>query len=293
MDGLLTPISTSRLSADNNEPLFQEVVRQKDTAKPTQSSGQISLRSPEEALEVLRHEPDYDQLVATLRYLSHEDAGSAFNIKEPSPMTAKQVQVLVSEIVPNYWTVLNEDSHEIKSSALGLLLSCLRSLTGVNAIIVRLRTLLQEAKSGDGKPKRPDIAINLAVLLNLVSLVLKGDGSIHGIWNAATRTLKGNVKSRMLLQEILSTFGSGRVLSLTAEALEHAKGHKAAVDTNNIWLANGLEYTKWLSENIVKWQLTSPTPDETKLCSELFLKALRLGHSGKTAGNAFHFRDDD
>ncbi|KHE89962.1 hypothetical protein GE21DRAFT_700 [Neurospora crassa] len=194
-------------------------------------------------------------------------------------MTAKLVQVLVSEIVPNYWTLLNEDSHETKSSALGLLLACLRSLTGVNAIIVRLRAWLQEAKSGDGKSKRPDIAINLAVLLNLVCLLLKGNDSIRGIWKSATRTLNGNLNTRMLSQEMLSTFGSGRIISLTAEALEHAKGHKAEIDVNNIWLANGPEYTKWLSQNIVKWQLTSPTSDETKLCSELFLKALRLGHS--------------
>ena len=283
----MTPISTSRLSA-NNESLLQEVVlKKKDTIERTHSSGQISLRSPEEALEVLRHEPDYDQLVATLQYLSREESGSTFDIKEPGPTTAKLVQVLVSEIVPNYWTLLNEDSRDTKSSALGLLLSCLRSLTGTNAIIVRLRALLQEAKSSDGKPKRPDIAINLAVLLNLVCLLLKGDDCIRAIWNAVTRTLKGNVKARMLSQEVLSTFGSGRVLSLTAEALEHAKDHKAEVDTSNIWLANGQEYTKWLSENIVKWQLTSPTPDETKLCSELFLKALRLGHSGKIAGNGF------
>ncbi|CCC08577.1 hypothetical protein SMACR_05821 [Sordaria macrospora] len=279
MDGLLTPISTSRLSANKNEPLLQEVVLKKDTAKPNQSSAQRPVNSPEEALEVLRHEPDYDQLVATLRFLDHEEAGSAFSIKEPNPMAAKLVQVLVSEIVPNYWTLLNEESRETKSSALGLLLSCLRSLTGVNAIIVRLKALLQETKAGDGKPKRPDIAINLTVLLNLACLLLKGDDTIRGIWNAATKTLKGNVKTRMLLQEILSTFGSGRILSLTAEALEHAKGHKAEVDTSNIWIANGPEYTKWLSANIVKWQLTSPTPDETKLCSELFLKALRLGHS--------------
>ncbi|KAL0468935.1 telomere length regulation domain-containing protein [Neurospora intermedia] len=280
MNGLLTPISTSRLSANPNEPLLQEVGLKKETVKPNQSPGQRPLNSPEEALEVLRHEPNYDQLVATLRFLSHEDlAGSTFSIKEPSPMTAKLVQVLVSEIVPNYWTLLNEDSHETKSSALGLLLACLRSLTGVNAIIVRLRAWLQEAKSGDGKSKRPDIAINLAVLLNLVCLLLKGNDSIRGIWKSATRTLNGNLNTRMLSQELLSTFGSGRIISLTAEAIEHAKGHKAEIDVNNIWLANGPEYTKWLSQNIVKWQLTSPTSDETKLCAELFLKALRLGHS--------------
>ncbi|KAK3488943.1 telomere length regulation protein-domain-containing protein [Neurospora hispaniola] len=280
MNGLLTPISTSRLSANPNESLLQEVGLKKETLKPNQSPGQRPLNSPEEALEVLRHEPNYDQLVATLRFLSHEDlAGSTFSIKEPSPMTAKLVQVLVSEIVPNYWTLLNEDSHETKFSALGLLLACLRSLTGVNAIIVRLRAWLQEAKSGDGKSKRPDIAINLAVLLNLVGLLLKGNDSIRGIWKSATRTLSGNLNTRMLSQEMLSTFGSGRIISLTAEAIEHAKGHKAEIDLNNIWLANGPEYTKWLSQNIVKWQLTSPTSDETKLCSELFLKALRLGHS--------------
>lgn len=294
MNGLLTPISTSRLSANPNEPLLQEVGLNKETVKPNQSPGQRPLNSPEEALEVLRHEPNYDQLVATLRFLSHEDlAGSTFSIKEPSPMTAKLVQVLVSEIVPNYWALLNEDSHETNSSALGLLLACLRSLTGVNAIIVRLRAWLQEAKSGDGKSKRPDIAINLAILLNMVCLLLKGNESIRGIWKSATRTLSGHLNTRMLSQEMLSTFGSGRIISLTAEAIEHAKGHKAEIDVNNIWLANGPEYTKWLSQNIVKWQLTSPTSDETKLCSELFLKALRLGHSGKTFANSSGFSNHD
>lgn len=282
------PISTSRLSANHNEPLLQEVILKKDTTKPAHSSGHITPKAPEEALEVLRNEPDYDQLVATLRFLSHEGStGSSFSIKDPSPMTAKLVQVLVSEIVPNYWTLLNEDSHETKSSALGLLLYCLRSLTGVNAIIVRLRALLQDAKPGDGNSKRPDVAINLAILLNLACLLLKGDESIRDILTTATRTLNGSFKTRMLSQEIISTFGSGRILSLTAEATEHAKRHKAEVDTSNIWLANGPEYTQWLSENIAKWQLSSPTPEETKICSELFLKALRLGHSGKTTANGF------
>ena len=294
MDGLLTPISTSRLNANHNEPLLQEVVLIKVTEKHNSTSGQKPPNSPEEALQVLRHEPDYDQLVATLRFLSQEEPGSAFSIKEPSPITAQLVQALVSEIVPNYWALLNEDSCETNSSALGLLLACLRSLTGVNAIIVRLRALLQEAKSGDGKnPKRPDIVINLAVLLHLACRLLKGDEIIRGTWIAATRTLNGTIKTRMISQEVISTFGSGRIISLTAEATEHAKGHKAEVDTSNIWLAKGPEYTKWLSENIVKWQLSSPTPDETRLCSELFLKALRLGHSGKAVANDSDFWDDD
>src|SRR5689334_11641259 len=96
---------------------------------------------PEEALEALSHEPEYRSLISTLRYLSstHREGAAGFDIRQPSPVSAQLIQVLVSEITPNYWTVLKEDAGERETSGLGLLISCLRSVGGINAILARLK----------------------------------------------------------------------------------------------------------------------------------------------------------
>ncbi|KAK0624707.1 telomere length regulation protein-domain-containing protein [Bombardia bombarda] len=243
---------------------------------------------PEDALEVLRHEPGYDLLVSTLRQLAREQPDSAsFSIHRPSPLSAQIVQVLVSEIVPNYWTLLKEDSNDggnaSSSSALGLLLTCLRSITSINAILVRLRALIQEAKAETGnKTKRPDISMNTAILLDLLCNVLQGDVCVSEIWRKASAGQDvDSPKLRPLSQELLSIFGSGRIISLAAEADEISKtgSNKTTAAADGIWPADALRYTQWLGQNIVKWQLSDPTAEQTKLCSDLFAKALRLGRS--------------
>ncbi|KAK3335755.1 telomere length regulation protein-domain-containing protein [Cercophora scortea] len=281
MDGLLTPVSSHRVDGKRSAmSLIEEVGVKLHQGKTRLSPQQSSPNSPEDDLEILRNEPGYESLVAVLRPLAREQPDpTVFSIKRPGPLGAQLVQILVSEIVPNYWTLMKEDSNGGKASGLGLLLACLRSITGINAILVRLRALIQDIKSEEGKAKRADVSINLGILLDLLCRILDGDVCVSGIWNAATAGLDSQATLRPLSQEMISIFGSGRIISLAAEAAEFTKPNEIDIGIDHQWPADGLRYTKWLGRNIVTWQLSNPSPEQTKLCSELFAKTLRLGHS--------------
>ena len=281
MEGLLTPVSSSRPNEQRNETRAAQQATGTaldDTVRTKSSHG--SFKTPEDALEVLRHEPDYKSLVSVLRFLSPGKSElDVFNIARPGPVSAQLVQVLVSEIVPNYWALLKEDSHGGKASPLKLLIGCLHSITGINSILVRLKALIQEAKSETKEPKRPDISLNLGILLDLLCFVLKGDGSVYEIWKFARATLESEAKTRPLAQELVTLFGSGKIVSLSAEAAELLKDKKTQKISDEIWQADSLRYTEWLGRNIVKWLTSDSAVGQTKICSDLFVKSLQLGHS--------------
>lgn len=287
MDELLRPASVIRKAKDNSEAGFlQELtLRERSNGAETRPKPQNKTPStPEDALETLKNEPDYDSLVSALTFLSrYESDGSSFpSIKLPSPLSAQLVHVLVSEIVPNYWALLIEDAHQPKNSGLRLLLYCLSSITGINAILVRLRALIQEAKSeATAKAKRPDISLNLGILLELLCRVLQGDGWLLEAWRIATSGQDGPARTRPRLQEMVATFGGGRVVAIAAEAEGIARASDSSKKVGNIWPADSVQYTEWLGRNIVKLVLSDLGPDETKFGSDLFAKSLRLGHSGK------------
>ncbi|KAL2261164.1 hypothetical protein VTK26DRAFT_4617 [Humicola hyalothermophila] len=279
MDELLKPVSITR--AVKEEPQLREVSSRAhsdgETAQPKPQP--TAPTSAEDALEILRHEPDYDSLVAVLRFLSRHrktDVLEFPSIKLPSPLSAQLVQVLVSDIVPNYWTLLLEDVGTGKNSGLKLLLYCLSNVTAVNAILARLRALIQEAKSeATEKAKRPDISLHLGILLDLLSRLLQGDGWLLEAWQVATSGQDGPARVKPRVHEILATFGNGRIVSLAAEADELADRKS----TDTLWPAHPLHYTLWLARNVVTWQLSDYASKDTKFGPDLLLKALRLGHS--------------
>lgn len=286
MDELLKPVSTVRRNHNEEDFLRELSVRDpSNSVKAKPKPPQISHpASPEDALEVLKNEPDYDSLVSVLRFLSgngSQEAPGFAGIKLPNPLNVQIVQVLVSDIVPTYWMLLTEDKHEGKDSGLKLLLYCLSSITGINATLLRLSTLIQEAKSEvTDKEKRPDISLNLGVFLDLLCRLLRGDSWITEAWRAATAGQDSPARVKPRVQQILRTFGSGRIISVAAEAEEATKTGSLKT-SDNIWLADPLQYTLWLGRNIVTWQSSDFATKEPKFASDLFIKARSLGHYGK------------
>ncbi len=227
-----------------------------------------------EALERLKDEPDYDTLVFVLRYLVSEVASS--DVRHPSPVSAQIVQVLVTEIVPNYWVLLKEESYGEapgkpgrKVASRDLLLQCLRSITGLHALLVRLRVLLAEAKVA--KTKHQDTLLSLGILIELLSDLLEGEDSIQRLWDASVSTTDPESRRKPLSQELVSTIGGARILSLAAEAEKLMQ--TASELGSERWLSEGRAYSSWLVANITRWVLQDQTPEETRLCADLFLKA--------------------
>ncbi|KAK4105912.1 hypothetical protein N658DRAFT_463732 [Parathielavia hyrcaniae] len=289
MDELLRPAGIIRTITGPKEPevefLRESTVQDRSNdAQPKSTARHKPPASLEDALETLRHEPDYDSLIAVLVFLSHHkpDGASFPIIKLPSPLSAQLVQVLVSQIVPNYWALLLEDSHQAKDSGLRLLLYCLASITGVNAALVRLSALIQEAKfEATAKTKRPDLCINLGIILDLLCRLIQGDGWLSEAYRAATSGADGPARVRPRVQEIVTTFGNGRLISVAAEAEATAKVNGSTGMTGDNWLADSSQYVEWLGRNVAKLVSSGLESEETKLISGLFVKALHLGHPDK------------
>ena len=238
---------------------------------------------PEDILGLLRDEPGYESLVSALRYLNrHQSNGSdGFNIRRPSPLSAQLVQVLVSEIAPNYWALLKEDTSDRRSSSLNLFLSCLRSVAGINSVLIRLKTLIQDARSEQGGGVRGrDVSLNISIFLDLLCRLLQGESCILDVWKATTAQLETRGKLRPLTQELLTIFGSGRLVSVTAEA-ETLLDSASKQRTGDVWLANASQYTTWLGNNIAMAVSADEIPEQAKFVSGLFARALHLGHPSK------------
>jgi telomere length regulation protein len=274
MDELLRPISSTYVKSENAAgPLLQKVQASSRTA----STPKLKPKSLQDVAEALSNEPDYDNLVSALEFITHGGPEvENFNIGAPGPEAARIIQILVTEIVPNYWAILKESSSGGQCSHLSLLLDSLRNLAGINATLLRLRTLTQEHKSQAEGVQRSGVALNLKIALELLCAILEGDGTIQSLW-ANTSVKPDSAKQRILSKEFANIIAGGRIISFSAEA-----GSVLAQQTMGkvLWVADGLSYSQWLARNIISWSKRVEIPVERDLVADLLSKALRLGYSG-------------
>lgn len=273
MDELLSPVHRAYAkSSGTDEPILQEIQPSTSTVTTTSRSPTSSV---DDAIDVLKSEPEYDTLISTLRLLVRGGQKlGGFSIAASGPEAAKVIHILITEIVPNYWTLLKESSADDGNRDLDLLLESLRNLAGINAIILRLRTLTQEVKGEASGTKLNDVRLNLTIVLDLLCEVLDGDDRIAQIW-ASISSNTDALRRRILAREFINVLGSGRIISLSAEGEAVAS---QVVEGSKCWTADGSEYTRWLTRNIVTWPHTSQQSDDTKLKAGLFSKAMHLGY---------------
>ncbi|KKF97491.1 DNA replication checkpoint protein tel2 [Ceratocystis platani] len=181
MENFLTAVSTTyNQKPDKEDSLFtlssskpttapSRPQTHKDLAPAAEKHGAI--RSLEDALETLKCQPEYYEVIAVLRYVN-----SSSKIHTHNAINSQICHVLVTEVAPNYWALLQEGSLEGQPSkdVMEFLLA-LQSLAGINALLSQLRALIQEAKAESQGPKRPDFALNFGVLLDILSALLKPD----------------------------------------------------------------------------------------------------------------------
>ncbi|GAP87319.1 putative telomere length regulation protein [Rosellinia necatrix] len=236
--------------------------------------------SPEEALEALKQQPSYDTLLAVLSYL--QTAGRDrhhLDIRTPGPLSAQVVHLLVTEIAPNYWTVLQEPSD---TAGIGQLLACLRSLPGINATLTYIRSLIREVKSQPTGLSNSHATFNLVYTLNLLASLLGGeddgdsDGKVMCIWDHIA-SINEPARIRPLRQEFLSLFTSGKIVSLSSEAEYICRQSGQLMEP--LWIADNKQYINWLARNQVQWAKSRASDAELKLCAELGARAMRLGHA--------------
>ncbi|KAI1828627.1 telomere length regulation protein-domain-containing protein [Xylaria intraflava] len=279
MADFLTPVSlsykrTSGLAEVQNRPV--STLPAKDL--PAAFKGV----SAEEALEVLRNQPDFNTLLDVLRYLQPGGKSKrSFDIRTPGPLNAQIVHVLVTEIIPNYWAVL-EASGE---NDINVLLACLRSLPGVNAALTYLRSLIREVKSEPKGWKNSHVIFNLTYILSLLNRVLGDDDSVMRIWSHVSSE-ENPARVRPLRQEFLSLFTSGKIVSLAAEADDICR--RAGRTTESLWVADSKQYVAWLARRHVHWAQSQINEEDFKLCAEFGARGMRLGHAETFVRELFH-----
>lgn len=277
MEELFTPVSrTYYKSGDSERSLLQEI---STSSQKTPTVPVANASSPDDVAQTLKDEPDYETLISVLKLLVHEaDESEGFSVGAPGPQSARIIQILVTEIVPNYWTLLKESSIEDGDLGLGLLLSVLRNLAGLNAILLRIRTLIQEKRTEAPETKRSDVVLNLNIALELLCKVLDGDDRVSQLWETTVKGLDAT-KRRILSREFISILGGGRVISLSAEGDIITRQESR---DRTIWTAVGVEYSKWLTLNIVAWSEVAHTSEDKKIAVDLLSKTMHLGYSGRT-----------
>ncbi|KAI2463615.1 telomere length regulation protein-domain-containing protein [Annulohypoxylon bovei var. microspora] len=274
MEELLTPVSQTYRKPIQNDELL-EISK---PAKPIRSV-EVEFRSssPEEALEALKSQPGYDSLISILKYLQKGIQGNhAFDIRTPTPQGAQIIHILVTEIVPNYWTVLRDASTGQSKGDIHLLLSSLQSITGINAVLAFLRALLKEAKLDPKSLKDSHVSFNLSFVLELLSKLINTDDDLKHLWDNIS-SLDNQAQVRPMRQELISLFTSGRIVSLSAEAEDICRQIGQLKD--DIWVSNTKLYTDWIARNVVKWVRSGVSKDDLKLCAEISTRTLRLGNS--------------
>ncbi|KAI0483175.1 telomere length regulation protein-domain-containing protein [Xylariaceae sp. FL0804] len=275
MADFLTPVSQTYRNAPQDG---QSLNRPRPAEPAANPRPEFKGRSPEEALEVLKSQPSYDALVSVLKYLKKgANHTQAFNIRTPSPQSAQIIHMLVTEIVPNYWTVLRDSAHDPNGGGFELLLASLRSLTGVNAVLACMRVLIREARGDKTGLKKSHAVFSLSFVLELLSRLLETDQSIRGMWSSIS-SLHEPALLRPMRQEFLSMLSSGKVISVSAEAEDVCRqGDKL---DGRVWTADGKLYVDWLGRNLVDWAGAGTGDEDIKLCAEITARAMRLGHPG-------------
>lgn len=282
MDDLLTPVTTTYLRPKKDEePLLTEVKSARPVELPFRPD---RISSADEALDALRGQPGYDTLISVLRFLTHDRQGTnAFRLHVPTPQSAAIVQTLVTEIAPNYWALLREgsrdDSGQDDSHDLNLFTRCLRSVTGINALVSHLKALIQEAKSASKESKRPDISLHMTTFLDILAIVLNGESSVQKIWTTSTSELGTQALKKVQSQALLSILTGGKLLSVTGEAADILDRDELRKETR--WVTDGLEVSKWLGRNVASWAKSGSEDAEVQFGSDLFRRAMSLGYPGK------------
>ncbi|KAL2873006.1 telomere binding protein [Colletotrichum sp. CLE4] len=284
MDDFFTPVSTTYRKARPDELSAEDVATNNKQSQPSKPTA-TEILSAEHALETLKNQPNYDTLIGVLKSLTDGSvAATGFRLATPSPEAAQIVQCLVSEIVPNYWPLLKEDAtggssiQDIDSPRdVELLLRCLRSVTGLNAIITRMKALVQESKASVKDVKRPDLSLNLNVLLEVSSAVLGTDEHLATLWMASSIGLESMARRRPMSNEFIALIAGGRLISVAAEADVIANPDR--IGKTQFWIADGQQYSRWLGRSVGAWAKDDILSEDVKLYALMkhFIGELLLG----------------
>ncbi|KAJ9502393.1 telomere binding protein [Exophiala xenobiotica] len=231
---------------------------------------------PDDAREILKSQPDNEDLIAVLQYLQYGTQGKHdFNVRLPSPKTSQIINILVTITIPDQW--LHLKVHHLSKQEMQvkkLLLGCLKSVSGIGALLMQIRQL--SIKNSD----KTDQLLKDAI--SVVSLLLTGNGTLKDFLADNNKLFTSDIQRRVYWQEVTSLFAGSKVLSTIARALASTQqsDDKEAIP---LWLGDGSEYSRWLARNlstaaIISSSAGGPESSQINMLSQVLKRGLSLGY---------------
>ncbi|KAL9102760.1 MAG: hypothetical protein Q9163_002122 [Psora crenata] len=287
MEYLLNPIHTRGTSDLTAGTLQSEQVDVQDT-----HSSAVVVHSPDEALKALTSKPDLPALEKTLRWLNSSALDrNGFNILRPGPKATQILFALVNEIVPDYWALLKEEAIPGARRIRKYLLQCLRSTGACGAIVSRLHFQISELKSQKGmKNVRRETKIQPAeTLIEALEDMISPAVFLANLWKGVQRSALTLTGATLVWKEVISLFGSGKLLSLVGE-LGHILNEVRSDILASSWIGQGSQYATWLGVNLSQmiddlknWEEVSAR----KPISLMLGKALTMGYAVEVVEAAY------
>jgi telomere length regulation protein len=263
----------TRISTAKNKEVQEVLTTQAPKPQPISSKADkidaSTVQGPEDALQLLRSEPDTDSLLSTLKRLSSVNGLQVdFDIHSPSPVGAQVVNAIVSSIVPTFWSALEAQDRALITAALF-------NVAGLNSVIARIQLLILQTKNSKAQGHLPA----LRDVFDVANSLFKGDDRVSTLWAGLWRSTQDKIKRDLAWKECSNLLGSGKVSNVLAEAedvLRSNGGDHAAKST----IANARQYATWLGTNIARsleLEHQDSREDTVSAVVVLFARALSLG----------------
>ena len=280
MDELLTVSSTRRFKKDELESASGN---QPTTGSNTSA---VDLSSVEAVLEALRSQPSLKTLAKCLRWLVQASTNTCdFNIKVPGPKAAQVVYLLANDVLANFWPVLTDDPVIDGSSPRKDLVSCLSSLAGISALASRLKALTQAlnhgVKTDFAAEKRSAESLQVSETIDFLQILLGKDLFLYRTWQDIDNFITKPIQRDLAWKELMRWLSTGKLVTI-ASAASAANSSSTVEETDELWIANGSQYSKWLGRNVIASaaKMEGKDPNQTKKLAQLLGKSLSLGYSG-------------
>ncbi|KAI9680174.1 MAG: telomere binding protein [Trizodia sp. TS-e1964] len=273
MTELLKPISTSFIKKDlSTRPPRTNEEEIGPNLQPTKS-----VASVDEAINALCSSPDRPLLWQSLKFVDPDRKKvTKFNISLPSSQAAQLLKPMVDHIIPTYWTELKASPKELKT-----FLRCIQNVSGIGAILAKLKSILSKSKYGKGQSAATNISPQLSEYIEVLSFTLQGNKFLSALWERIFEGQNAEIYAQGLWKELVTLLCKGRLLSISAEATQFLKASSEKLDTD-FWVGNGANYSEWIGENVAFIASKYP-PEESilwKSLGEFAGQALGLGYTG-------------
>ena len=283
--GTLSIKSTLYQSLNSMDELLRPVKTISTSAKPIIGVGEPfqpqSFETIEDIKAILSGKPDLDLLFDALRWLQHRGKHTNGDLDYLGSKIAEIRFTLLDKVIPDFWPLLERNrDHKSKKVKL-LLLNFFSNVASVAFIASHFRLTLSSVRSTQLKEERKSLTTPLIFHLDFTAALLKPSSIICRHWEYLQGLSISTSKKALLWKEYIIIVAGGRMLSLTAEALQVASEVNDTKSVDNLWIADGKQYAKWLGENLsfMLKELKFDDSEGWRALRLLLSKALTLGYS--------------